>query len=130
MLTFLPKVDQSKINPQLMADLHQAIDPLPDHWEVTYGFRTWDEQNALYQKHLAGGPVAAPPGNSPHEFGLAVDVVLVEPNGKTNYNVKDPRWQAMLDAVYAHPRLHSLKSIGDYDHIEAVNWRAHVGTGK
>lgn len=41
---------------------------------VTSGFRTYQQQAALYQRYLAGGPLAAPPGTSSHESGQAVDV--------------------------------------------------------
>lgn len=42
--------------------------------QVTSGFRTYQEQAALYQRYLAGGPLAARPGTSSHEKGQAVDV--------------------------------------------------------
>jgi hypothetical protein len=41
---------------------------------VISGFRTYAEQAALYQRYLAGGPIAAKPGTSSHERGEAVDV--------------------------------------------------------
>lgn len=41
---------------------------------VTSGFRTYAEQAALYARYQAGGPLAAAPGTSSHEFGQAVDV--------------------------------------------------------
>jgi tape measure domain-containing protein len=44
------------------------------HGQVTSGFRTYAEQAALYQRYLAGGPLAAKPGTSSHERGEAVDV--------------------------------------------------------
>jgi peptidoglycan L-alanyl-D-glutamate endopeptidase CwlK len=37
------------------------------------GTRTWDEQAALYKKYKAGGPKAAPPGYSWHNYGTAID---------------------------------------------------------
>jgi hypothetical protein len=44
------------------------------HGSVTSGFRSYAEQAALYQRYLHGGPLAAKPGTSSHEFGQAVDV--------------------------------------------------------
>jgi hypothetical protein len=41
---------------------------------VTSGFRTFAEQQVLYARYLAGGNLAAKPGTSMHERGLAVDV--------------------------------------------------------
>lgn len=38
------------------------------------GFRTYAEQQAAYADYLAGGNLAAKPGQSWHEYGLAVDV--------------------------------------------------------
>lgn len=38
-----------------------------------YGFRTYAEQQAAYADYLAGGNLAAKPGTSWHEYGLAVD---------------------------------------------------------
>ena len=43
--------------------------------EVIDGYRDYDEQNTLYNKYLNGtGNLAAKPGSSNHERGLAVDV--------------------------------------------------------
>jgi len=42
---------------------------------IVSGYRTYDEQAELYRLYLAGlGNLAAPPGTSEHEFGLAADV--------------------------------------------------------
>lgn len=46
---------------------------------IISGTRTQAEQQALYQKYLAGGPQAAPPGHSNHNFGLAVDLGIFDP---------------------------------------------------
>lgn len=40
---------------------------------ITSGARTRDQQAKLYAKYLAGGNLAAKPGTSKHEAGLAVD---------------------------------------------------------
>jgi len=44
------------------------------HGGVNSGFRTYAEQAVLYQRYLNGGNLAAPPGQSNHESGRAVDV--------------------------------------------------------
>ncbi len=41
---------------------------------ATSGFRSVEDQRALYDKYLAGGPRAAPAGLSAHNYGLAVDL--------------------------------------------------------
>jgi len=45
---------------------------------VNSGFRTYSEQQASYQDYLEGGNLAAVPGTSNHEFGLAADLELSE----------------------------------------------------
>jgi hypothetical protein len=45
---------------------------------VNSGFRTRSEQEASYADYLAGGNLAAVPGTSNHEFGLAADLQLSE----------------------------------------------------
>lgn len=41
---------------------------------VNSSFRTRHEQEVLYARYLAGGPLAAIPGTSPHEKGIALDI--------------------------------------------------------
>jgi hypothetical protein len=38
-------------------------------------FRTPEQQKVLYDRYLAGGSVASPPGQSAHETGMAIDLV-------------------------------------------------------
>ena len=40
------------------------------------GLRSWEEQQRLYTAYLNGGPKAARPGSSFHQFGLAADAGL------------------------------------------------------
>lgn len=40
---------------------------------VRSSFRTRRQQELLYENYLRGGPLAAPPGKSKHEVGLALD---------------------------------------------------------
>lgn len=59
---------------------------------VTSGLRTWDEQQKLYdQGRTAPGAIVtnAKPGQSYHNFGLAIDVVPIV-NGKADFNT--PYW--------------------------------------
>jgi D-alanyl-D-alanine dipeptidase len=121
------KVDRSLVNEQFANDVDKLLADDPDSWVVTQGFRTSTYQQALYDKYLKGGPLAAPPGHSAHEKGLAVDVTLVR-GGHDIWNYKDPAWRRLVHSVHMHPRLHSLDDHGDTDHIEAVNWRAIAAT--
>lgn len=49
--------------------------------QIISGYRSYEEQAALFDKFQRGGPQAAPPGFSNHNFGLAVDIGLFQ-NGK------------------------------------------------
>ena len=58
---------------------------------ITSGFRTYDQQNKLYQLRQAGQwpyPVA-PPGTSAHEFGYAIDIAVPD---KTNQEDMGTVW--------------------------------------
>lgn len=44
-------------------------------------FRTFDEQGVLRYKYEKGGPLAAKPGESYHNYGFAVDVVAISNDG-------------------------------------------------
>jgi hypothetical protein len=61
---------------------------------VAEGFRTYDEQNALYAKgRTASGSIVtnAKGGQSNHNFGLAFDIVGIT-NGKLDYNLN---WESL-----------------------------------
>jgi peptidoglycan L-alanyl-D-glutamate endopeptidase CwlK len=42
--------------------------------KVISGLRSFEEQAKLFEIHLQGGPLAAPPGRSNHNYGLAFDI--------------------------------------------------------
>lgn len=42
--------------------------------KVLSGFRSYAEQQKLYDAYKAGGPKAASPGNSAHNFGIGFDI--------------------------------------------------------
>lgn len=44
---------------------------------IVSGRRTWGEQQTLWLRYLAGGPLAARPGTSNHEHGGAADLRIV-----------------------------------------------------
>lgn len=71
--------------------------------QVTQGFRTWAQQDALYaQGRTAPGRIVtqAKGGESAHNFGYACDLVPedVMP-GQPNWDVSSPAWQKMLAAA-------------------------------
>lgn len=75
-----------------IAGLNPVVQPLARRflhavWEdginarIISGYRTDAEQARLYAKYKAGGPVAAPPGHSNHNFGLAWDIGIFDGDG-------------------------------------------------
>lgn len=118
-----------------------AIGPLPDVWPVTSGLRTMAAQAALYaQGRTMPGPIVthAKPGDSAHNWGLAIDVALQTPTG-LSWDYARPEWQSLWAAVRAAPILHSGNDFPpildpvtgetvderDPPHIERLNWRQH-----
>ncbi|QRN95620.1 D-alanyl-D-alanine carboxypeptidase family protein [Archangium violaceum] len=57
--------------------MHATASSAGINLHVNSGFRSMEEQRALYQKHLNGtGNLAARPGYSNHQGGIAVDVTV------------------------------------------------------
>jgi len=121
------RVDPMGLRQPFRDDVTLLLALSPYAWTVTYGLRTLAEQEALFKKYQAGGPRAAPPGKSPHNFGLAIDVALdgsPDPGLQPDWDTTHAGWVWLFDAIFAHPRLHSGKSFHDADHVEAVGWKA------
>lgn len=121
------RVDKFLLNEQFVADLDALLGPDEDDWYVTYGWRSHEEQAELHEKFLEGGPKAAPEGESPHEYGLAVDLSL-DGDGKKarlqpDWNESHPGWVRLRKIVDKHPRLRGGWHFSDGDHIEKVHWR-------
>lgn len=122
-------VDPALLNNGFAADIDKLLRESPHTWVVTHGYRSLAEQEALWLKYKAGGPKAAPPGKSPHNYGLAVDVVLdgsPAPGLQPDWNIAHDGWLWLFDAIWRHPRLHSGRSFHDADHIERLGWKAHI----
>lgn len=69
--------DLTGLDPGLRASLEQVASGMGRTLDVVSGLRTRAEQEHLYQKYLAGtGNLAAVPGTSRHESGMAADVYV------------------------------------------------------
>lgn len=71
---------------------------------VMQGFRTWEQQDQLYAKGRTIPPLGkqhivsyAKGGQSYHNFGLALDVVLLDSAGKANWDTEHPSWKRVRD---------------------------------
>ena len=108
--------------------------PLESTWVVTQGLRSKDAQASLYALYQKGGPLAAPPGHSPHEWGLAIDVALLKFDGSLSWDTSFPAWPELWAAIQGSPGLHSGHNFppiapADDDHVEAYRW-AYTMDGK
>lgn len=61
--------------------------------EITSSYRSFQKQQEIKNKY---GSIAATPGKSPHNYGLALDIVLYDKNGKKygNKNIKKSEWES------------------------------------
>lgn len=90
--------DTAGLNPELLQRLDQVGRELGTKINVESGFRSYAEQQELYQKYLNGtGNLAAKPGSSNHESGNAADVYV---NGVAI--ASDPRARAAAERAGLH----------------------------
>lgn len=114
-------INRAELEPQFDSDIYDVLAGSLFSWVVTYGRRSTAEQTKLHDAYLKGGPLAAPPGHSAHEFGLAVDVAVLTPNGPS-WSYSEPQWKWLWETCAKHPRLHSGHDFNDDDHIQAFAW--------
>lgn len=89
----------AEVNPQLAARVRAMADELRAQGinvMVVSGYRSFAEQTELYaQGRTKPGSIVtnARAGRSLHNYGLAVDVVPLDANGRPNWNVGNDVWQ-------------------------------------
>lgn len=90
-------VDLGQLQPELRLAVEQLLEraraQLRHPVVLVQGMRTMDEQAALYaQGRTAPGRVVtnARPGDSPHNFGAAVDVAFLDEAGHTSWDLRFP----------------------------------------
>ena len=125
MFVYSKKVDPDQLEPRFRRDVEAVLAADPARWLITYGRRTLEEQRKLYEIHLAGGPKAAPPGKSAHNWGLAIDVMLdgnPAPGWQPDWDTNHEAWQRLFLTLKKHPRLQSGVRFGDGCHIQRYRW--------
>ena len=86
---------------------------------VTSGYRSLAKQARLYEAYRRGGPLAARPGQSAHNFGLAVDIAFPG----------EPRSSRHYATMHRIARTFGLQPLGVFQrgkdpyHVEVPNWR-------
>ena len=117
----------------LVPEFANAVDTIPGDWAVTYGFRTKDEQNALYAKGRdSTGKIIdqskvvtyAPYPRSAHCWGMAVDLARVDAEGTRRWDYGHPAWKDLQAFVDASPSMHGGWQFPDpdNDHVQSVQW--------
>lgn len=136
MLTWRCRGGREGVDAALADELDAILGAAPYAYFAIWGRRTREEQAALYKAHLAGGPVAAPPGWSPHEYGYAVDVCvdqdITRPGLQPSWDIRHPGWSWLRDNFpISHPTLLSGWHFGgrrvDPPHIERRGWKHLAG---
>jgi peptidoglycan L-alanyl-D-glutamate endopeptidase CwlK len=96
----------AKVHPKLAELVRAMADDLAGQGieiRVVQGLRTWEEQKELYDQGRSNpGKIVtnALPGHSYHQFGLAVDVVPMTPQGP-DWNDQNPVWKTIVLAGQA-----------------------------
>lgn len=100
---------------------------------VTEGIRDFTRQDKLYQigrdasGQVIGGIVTnARAGQSYHNYGLALDVVIINDDGSANYDVNNPEWYRLgqIGKSFGFVWGGDFKSIVDMPHFE-MNFGLH-----
>jgi len=96
-------------------------------WFVIQGRRTIAEQDRLYEKGRTapGNKVTnAKGGQSPHNFGLAVDMVPIK-DGKAWWSAPDSLWKQYADTAKSIGLVagYYFNSIHDAPHVETPDWK-------
>lgn len=119
------------LEPAFRAKIKAVLARLEEHGikcVVTSARRTIAEQDALYaQGRTKPGQIVtrAKGGQSPHNFGLAVDLCPLDKDGKLWWKAPDDVWQVIKIVAEEDPALDSgydFKAIKDRPHIEDRGW--------
>ena len=126
------------VNPrlaQLITQLAERVQVGGNQLRVIQGLRSWNEQATLWARGRQQQPdgtwvvvdhsqivTKAPPGHSWHNFGLAVDVVPLLPEGGylPDWNVKHPVWAEIVQQATSLGLASGscFRSVVDWPHLQ------------
>lgn len=92
------------------------------------GYRSPAESDRLYSAWIQGGkkgPRAAPGGKSAHNYGLAVDVLCLDAEGKVVESSEAPEYVLLEDLAQRYG-LKTLRALSDGGHVELDGWEDRV----
>jgi peptidoglycan L-alanyl-D-glutamate endopeptidase CwlK len=102
------KAKLAQVHPVLADRVYQLEALLTFPVIITQGLRTWPQQSTLWQQgrnpdgsyidpiHKTGVVTDAKAGQSMHNYGLAIDIAPMGPDGKVDWDGKDDRWGEIL----------------------------------
>lgn len=123
------QVSKEGLEPQFLIDVDKLLRDDSATWYVTSAKRSMEEQERLYaQGRTKPGAIVtnAKPGQSAHNYGRAIDVVLdgsTKPGLQMSWDWKNLAWIRLRAKIAAHPRLQSGWKWGDWPHIQRYLWR-------
>lgn len=106
--SYLARVDMTLLIPELIHACVDLFEQLNNRVGITYraylGYRpAYPDQQRLYEESLNGGPRAAPPWLSSHQWGLAVDVEAYNPGPTWDDKAYVPLWRAWTTILFYGP---------------------------
>ena len=123
-------------HPEILRVYHDGIKPqmhaLGYEVRIESGARDLTEQANLYNAFIRGrGGRAVPPGRSAHNYGLAIDVGIIPPDGSDLY-AWSHTWKGraayrQLHEIAARYGLESLSFSDDPYHLQVKGWRQLAG---
>lgn len=117
------RVNLDKIEPDFLGNILEVVARCRERgwlYVATLGYRTIPEQTALYARYKQGGPKAAPPGYSAHQYGLALDFARFRVEGaKAKYTWDDHDFDVLGEEAEAQG-LDWGGRYGDADHVGAA----------
>jgi hypothetical protein len=129
-------LDQTGVNPEfkkaaqtgLAAAVADGLRP-----KIHEAFRSIERSDELYEAYKKGGPRAAPGWSSLHNYGLAMDVYLVDEktNNYIDNNTSPKTWYKLFKQLNTHLKAQNFvwgEPINDADHWEYhPNWSGLAG---
>lgn len=131
----MPADQMTRINLDLLyppflervAALLAACNARGHRYVITEGHRTYERSAVLARAYAAGGPRAAGPGESNHNFGLAVDLVLDVDADKPGVQLGPDAWkQGDYKVACEEARKLGLKCGEDYKDFPHFEWPAFI----
>ena len=97
--------------------------------QVTSGFRTMEDQQTLYDEYRAGtGNLAAEPGKSNHQNGIAIDLNVSSENGRVFEWLTKNAWRYGFIRTVSRERWH-WEYWGRWAGQEKPQWARHSAWG-